>query len=423
MRDDTTQAARTDQVPVRFTNMQWYLSHAGNTVHLVAFLDRTVPRAEFAALVNSCFDHFPALGLGEDRAAERFTPPGDPRRADSVWQHRVVPALGHDPTGVLSPEGDLFDRSDRPAFRARCDTLADDSPGAPRTRLHFVASHSLVEGADLAAALRGRTDRRGRRPQAPNGLSRFAGAGLALAAPVLAVLHAGMAKTERRKPGDFHFACVEMDRADLAAAAERHGLSKRALLFAMALFTLAGPRPRRRALRVAYSKLPARQAHLEDDAWLSVRMQTMSARPGNDFDAFAQALATALKRQNETEVLSQFLANRVLRVHRRIASILPWVYRGPFFGFSPYDMVLSLVPPIAPGGAFSALGEARLFGGSYTGTVPSVVYLCDARRVTWTCWLERAQADRLDDLARLAEAEGIGCHVWRQEPPGTDARR
>lgn len=279
-------------------------------------------------------------------------------------------------------DADLFDHADRPTCRATCRTLATERGCGPATRLHFAASHSLVEGADLAAVLRGRMDRRVRRPKVPHTLSGFSRMGLALVAPVLAIVHALTAKAERRKPDDFHFASIEMDRADLVAAADRLKIGKRALLFALALFPLAGARPRKRAVQFVYSKLPARQYHLEDDDYLSVRMQFLAAQTSDDFVVFARQLAHALERQNETEVLTQFLSNRILSVHRRIAAVFPWLYRGAFFGFAPYDMVLSLVPPIAPAGPFSALAEARMFGRSYTGTAPSVIFLWDTRRIT-----------------------------------------
>lgn len=414
MQDLSSARPSSGPIPQRFTNMQWYLSHAGNTVQLVAFLDRHMPKDEFASLVRDCMAHFPELALSEDRKAERFAPAPLDAGEGRVWQHRIVPALNPDPTQAFTPSDDLFDRADRPAFRATCETLAPELNGTPRTRLHLRASHSLVEGADLAEVLRGRVNRRGRRPIVRDGLSRATRLGLNLAAPLLAMIHVAMAKFERRKPSDFGFVNVEMERTDIAAAARRLGISKRALLFAMALFTLAGPRPRKRALRFSYSKLPAQRYHLEDDAYLSVRIQSMAFKGAEDFATFARMLDRELQRQNETEVLTQFLANRVLGVQRRVSAVFPGLYKGAFFGFSPYDMVLSLVPPLAPAGPFAAFQGARMFGGSYTGTVPSVIYLWDARRVSWTGWLERDQADRLGELARLADTLGVRHQIWSQ---------
>ena len=402
------------EVPERFSNLQWYLSHAGNTVQMVAFLERQMTRADFVALVENCLSYLPELALGEDRSGERFFLPPKTCGEGEIWRYETVDELSPDPTDAFSPATDLFDRNDLPAFRATCQVVSDASDGAPATRLHFTASHSLVEGADLAAVLRGRLNRRGRRSVTGNGLSRATRFGLAVAAPFLACIHVAMAKAERRKPTDFGFACVEMERADIEDAARTLNISKRGLLFALALFTLAGPEPRRRAWRFAYSKLPARRILLEDDDYLSVRVQAMASKGSDSFADFARMLDRQLAIQNETEVLTHFLANRVLKVQRRVAAVFPGLYRGAFFGFSPYDMVLSLVPPIAPAGPFAVLAGARILGGSYTGTVPGVIYLCDAQRVSWTCWLERRQADRLQDLAQLADSLNIRHTIWAQ---------
>lgn len=422
MQDHSTAAPRPVRIPQRFTNMQWYLSHAGNTVQLVAFLDRHMPQDEFATLVKGCMEHFPALALSEDRKAERFAPAPPDAGEGKVWQYQIVQALSPDPTLAFTPSSDLFDRADRPAFRATCETLAPECGGTPRTRLHLRASHSLIEGADLAAVLRGRVNRRERRPISRNGLSLATRFGLNLTAPVLAMIQMAMARYEKRKPSDFGFVNAEMERADIVAAAKRLGVSKRGLLFAMALFTLAGPRPRKRALRFSYSKLPAQRIHLEDDAYLSVRIQFMAFKGPEDFATFARLLDRQLKLQNESEVLTQFLANRVLSVQRRVSAVFPGLYKGAFFGFAPYDMVLSLVPPLAPAGPFAAFRGARMFGGSYTGTVPAVIYLWDARRVSWTCWLERDQDDRLGNLAQLADMLAIRHKIWRQDSTDSQDR-
>lgn len=396
----------------RFSNMQWYLSHAGNTVQFVAFLERRMTRAEFATLVQDCLSHFPELALSEDRRTERFFLPSQNTDDEEFWYYQTVDSLGADPTCAFYSGHEVFDNPDLPAFRATCQVLSPDADGPVCTRLHLTASHSLVEGADLSAVLRGRKNRRGRQSVTRNGLPRATRFGLALVAPFLATIHVAMAKVEKRKPLDFGFVCAEMARTDLEAAAKRLNVSKRGLLFAMALFTLAGPKPRRRALRFAYSKLPARRIQLEDDDYLSVRMQFLAFKGSAQFPSFAQLLDGQLAIQNETEVLTQFLANRVLKVQRRLMAVFPRLYRGAFFGFAPYDMVLSLIPPIAPTGPFAALSEARMFGGSYTGTVPGVIYLCDPQRVTWTCWLERAQADRLQELGHLSDSLDIRHTIW-----------
>lgn len=404
-----------------FSNMQWYLSHAGNTVHLVAVVDRIVQQSEFTEMVRSCLQSYPDLGLSEDRLKEKFhlprsgaQPSLEMQDGQCVLNYQVDKGLHDDPSRFMHPAGHVFDNPDLPAFRANCWVSDVDQEDAGKSVIRISASHSLVEGADLATVVRGQTNRRGKRTEDPGKLSPLVRLGLGLAAPLLAMVHVTLAKRESRKPADFSFSCVELDRADVARVAAEYGISKRTLLFALSLFALSRPKKEGSAIRYAYSKLPKRRIRMEDDSFLSVRMQFMAFKATGGFADFAGRLDRELNRQNETEVLTQFLANRVLRVQRWIRRFAPALYRGPFFGYAPYDIVLSLVPPLKPSGQYDALAQARLFGGSYTGTVPNVIYLWGPRSVTMTCWLEQRHSDRLGKLAAVCDDLGIALTIWPQ---------
>jgi hypothetical protein len=389
----------------------------------VALLDETLDEPGFHALVRACLDAHPALRLIENRAAQRFEPAKGSDLVARLCHYETRATLTDDPAAYLGPRPDLFDDPTLPPFRAACHVAArparidpDSAARAPAAVLVFVASHSMLEGADLAAVLRGR-DRT--RPQiSPRKLRLAVRLGLAVVAPVLALVHAALAKRESRKPQDFAFATVELARADVARAAREMGLRKRSLLFALALYTIAGDKVGRRQSAV-YSTLPREHVRLEDDSVLSVRTHFLSFRAPRPLRDYARRLDRELTRQNETELVSQFLGNRLLSLHRRLILWLPALYRGAFFGFAPNDMVLSLVTPVLPGPPFDALAQARLFGATYSGTVPSVIYLWTARSVTMGCWLEKS---RHGDLARLVEScAELGIAVRVSTRPAGDA--
>lgn len=396
---------------MRYTNMQWYLSHAGNTVHLVAlFPDRLAPEAA-RALLAEAFRLLPSMAQADLPAQDRTAPASigahdNPRTVEAVLETAQADSLPDNPTAYFAPAPDLFDNPALPALRARLVSLAPGCRGDVGSVLCIAVSHALVEGADLSALMRG--SRRERPGTIASALGPLAKLGLALGAPVLMAVHLLMARREKRRREGFGFAVVELDASALRTAARGLGMRRRSLLFGYVLHALAaGPAGRRPS--VSYSHMPPNLLQMEDDSRLSVRVNFLPLKHEATPQALARQIEQKLRRQNENTVLNQFLNNRILGWHRRVIRWFPGLYRGAIFGYAPYDMVLSLVHPLRPSNSFAAFGRARLFGGSMTGTAPSCIMVQANGRVALGMWIEHGRMARLAALCESFRALGIEC--------------
>lgn len=404
--------------------MQWYLSHAGNTVHLVALFPHVLSEAEARAMLAETFRAVPGLDQAdlptEDRIAPTgFAEAGPDTAAEAVLTIREMTELPDNPAHYLAPEPGLFDDPALPALRACLYRPGADAPppiGAVASVLTIAVSHALVEGADLSASMRGRHDRRARRNAIARPFGPLARVGITLGAPVLAGIHWLLSRRERRRPADFGFAVVELDALALRAAARDLGLRRRSLLFGLVLHALTqGPQGRR--LSMSYSHMPPGKVLLEDDSQLSVRVNFLQPRWQTRPQDLARHIEDLLARQNEDEVLTQFLNNRVLGWHRRARRWFPRAYKGAFFGFAPYELVLSLVHPLRPGGVFAPFRKARLIGGSFTGTAPSCIMVQANGRVSLCLWIEKTRMARLERLCASLRDLGIEARGWTPQGP------
>lgn len=402
---------------MEYSNMQWYLSNARNTVHLLALFPDRLDKAQMLAMLARTLRALPAL-MQSDLPTQGAIRPSviaaqDPEAvAEAVLTCHEMAEQGVDPSRYLEPAPELFDDPALPALRARLITLAPDEKGSIGSVLSIAVSHALIEGADLSTLMRDGRSRSQRSVDPRFGV--FSRLGLALGSPMLATLQLFLSHREKRRRGSFGFAVVELDAAALRHAARRLGLRRRSLLFGSVLHALTdGPAGRR--LGVSYSHLPPYRLTLEDDSQLSVRVNFLSLKREDTVEAFAGHIEEQLRRRDESAVLTQFLANRVLGWHRRAIRLFPGLYRGAFFGFAPYEMVLSLVHPLRPTGAFAAFRQARIIGGSMTGTAPSCIMMQANGRVGMCLWIEHDRMARLSTLRDNLLALGIDCTAFTRD--------
>jgi hypothetical protein len=98
--------------------------------------------------------------------------------------------------------------------------------------------------------------------------------------------------------------------------------------------------------------------------------------------------------------------NTIFGMHRRIERLFPFLYGRRFFGFVPYDFVLSLVPPHLSGGMFGDLELNAVYCGSHTPGVNCCVIVPQADRVTLNVYGPEPLLDRAAGIAKLlAELE------------------
>lgn len=390
-----------------FSNIQWYLAHARNTVHCVARTPHAVTAEEFAGIVRKVAAAAPQLLWQERLDPDRHVPaaPDDP---GTLAEHREVPDLDGALPALLGDLETDFPGRDGPAFRARCLTAPGPDAQGFRSALAFESTHAIMEGGDIADILRGRGTERAGRTEVPGHLPARTRAFVAAAAPVLAPLHLLASVLERKKSADFGFAVMRLDRAGLRAAAARHGVSQQALLFALTLWALGDRVQHGRRVLMAFTTLPARRVRIASDDYLNVHIHEERLRHrGEGFDDYLATVADAIAASKAMPLATNALFSRILDVHRWLRPRLPGLYRHGFFGYVPQDIILSLMPPLGAARGFPALEGAEISAGSMTGTGPSAVFATGPAAVTLTLWAEPAMRARMPALAALAGAEGI----------------
>jgi len=394
-----------------FTHMQWYLAHARNTVHYAAFSPYAMSKSDFRKFVGEFVSRAPQLMLGENLDDDCHHPIAD-ARLDDLCEYQNHEVLDVKLTDWLQPRPNTYAGTNKPAFRAWCVSSKKPDARGMQSFIHMQSSHALMEGSDLSYILREKPVANHAKPTVDVELNFRSRISMALLAPILAITHLVMSKFEKKRVGDFRFHSLAANSRSLARCARRMKISRRALLFALVLFAvIRGEGPVKRQL-FGYSTLPHTKIRLEDDAYLNLRMQLLPFRGPKNFEAFAQALHEALGKQNESEIFTQFLYNRILAIQRRVHQLIPWLYKGSFFGFAPYDIVLSLLPPVRPAKAFSAISDTPVFGGSFTGTVANCIYLAGRRETTLNFWVNEPLLSNMPTLSSLMDECGIEYVEW-----------
>jgi len=225
---------------------------------------------------------------------------------------------------------------------------------------------------------------------------------------ILVLVHA-VARCEGRGRGRFGLGVEVLDRAALRVAAKRSGLPQRDLAFPR------GTHHRRAMgqmkILAAYTQLPAARGHLCDDEFMNVRVDEVRAPIAETPEAYAAGLADALKRRGETPIFVQVWQRRLCQINRFLQERMPWVLPRALFGFAPYDVGLSFLPPHDPAKRFSVLKGAQVFAGSDTGTAESCIFAAGADEVAVTFWAADALDQHLAGTLETAETFGVRAEI------------
>jgi len=388
-----------------FSNHRWFLANSRLNVHFIAGFAEALTEAAFQDISRRVLAAAPDLLQYESLETQSLRPAtADP---DALARFERVTGAAPDVADLRREMGRPFADTGEPTFWSRC--IVADAPNAEgfRSLISFETSHAISEGGDLVACLRDRRPDAFPQPPMARPLSlrqRFA---VALIAPATAVLHLSMSKLDRRARHPFGDGELALDRGTLRAAARRIGVSQKALLFALVLFGLRRPARRHRPYWVAFAYLPKEKAPGADDDRLAVRLLETFLRITGSFPAFARDIEARLAEVNQESPVKMALADRTHAINRFIWRRVPALYRRGFFGYAPYDFLLSMLPPVRPTRGMALFRRARLYAGSGPAASRACIFLPGPAAITLNIHAEAPTLARLGDLAALAEAEGI----------------
>ncbi|MHA1560129.1 MAG: hypothetical protein ACTSWI_05595, partial [Alphaproteobacteria bacterium] len=326
MSDKPGLAERADATRIHpFTNFQWYLTAARNSVYFAAFSREQISPDEFRVFVGQLLALAPQLNWRNDDHGQRHIDLS-PVTPDDVGSYQEVESFDGFPDRVLGPNADVFADPALPSFRAECYALrTGETIESNRSFVVMRASHALMEGVDSARVLRGLPAGHPapeRPPKAP--LARAVAMALGL---VFVPLNYAITAALDRGRKDWAIGTVTLSRADLKRAATELGIQQRSLIYGLIMCGFYDPAGRTTKNRtIGYSNLPPRRAN-GDDAYVRLQMRTTRMRHCQSFSEYVQQLDRQLASAGRGTSWIQLQNDAFFGIHRRIARLLPFLYR------------------------------------------------------------------------------------------------
>lgn len=390
------------QTPDRpFSGIQFYMANTGMTVHVLLDQVAPMPRSSLNEVIARVLAQAPQLAWRERPSAGGYVTRVETPDPASVLVDLSANAGVSLPAALDAALRAPLTEGDKPSFQVLWQPGGDD--GVPPL-LCFHTTHGILEGADVAGILRGRSSEREKRDTDDLALPAGKRFWASVLVPFVWVLHLLIARFETRDSADFGYRRLTMDRPSVKAAAERLGISQRALLFALVSETYRRVRKPGKPLSVIYSTLPTKRARLVDDEYMNVRTDEVQLKPRATLVEYAGHVDQVLKARGPNPLFLATLQRKLLRLHRWVHARAPWIFPRKFFGFSPQDLILSMIPPVNPARFDRHLAGATLYAGSNTGTASNCIFVPSDRAVGLTFYTD-IPADVLAETLRGLCAE------------------
>ncbi len=386
------------------SDFQWYLWVAGINAHFYGLSTRQLTRSQFDELIEHVLAAIPDLRLAADMKRQVHNTRGVPENSrDRMFEE--LERFDMDLSQWLQARDGFFEGTARPAFLARCLSAREAGADGVRSIFYLQTCHAHMEGLDVSRLVRGvgagsRVQKRVRQrlPLAQRVLYSV----LACLIGPLAILGANILPARNAKR---RFWSMRLCKRDVHRLAHEVGVGQRALCFALVLRGLHG---RRRRHNFIYTALPAIKYLADDDPRIAVHGRSARVRSDVDFCDFARRLEREMRRADARTLQMHYVAIRTFRVFRLVGRYLPCLFRRRFKRFLPFDMVLSMLPPVLPSGRFSELIDGPVYGGVATHGSDNCVLSPGREVIAVNLWLDERSASRLPQLLALAKDIGIG---------------
>jgi hypothetical protein len=332
-----------------FTDFQWFLYEARDTVFFTAFSRNTFDKEVLANIVAQMTALAPQLTHGFVGAR-----PGEPfpqHLLDAITKVTMVDDFEGYPDKVLGRSVDIFGQDDLPLFRVEAVVRRGGPDELGRASLVQVrASHALLEGSDSALLTRSSSAAHGVMSDKRNKvgvLSRVKGF---LRAQMFTWMYIIMGNllAAKEKPGGFKTLAIKRHR--LRQLANRLGVRQRSLYFALVTHALNGDGPDRhlskKVIGAAYTMLDGKRNDADDD-FFRVRALMAKFRVSDDFVEYVRAVDETVEKIEQKDITQfQVMMNTVFKTLRGLNRLWKGLPGKRFWRFNgSVSVVLTLVPP------------------------------------------------------------------------------
>lgn len=339
----------TDQPQALFTDFQWFLYQARDTVFYTAASTIAYDQDRLTNVVAEMVILAPQLTHGFVGAA-----PGQPfpkHVLDAITSVEYVDEFDGYPDKWISKSTDIFERDDLPLFRVMAAVRRSGPDALGRASMIQVrSSHALLEGSDSALLTRSQSAAHGIMSDKTNKIGRWVRLKGWLRAQMMTWMYMGIATILAPEEKPWGFTTMAVKRHRLRVLANRLGVRQRSLMFALTTHALNGDGPDkhmdRHVIGAAYTMLDGKR-HDADDDFFRVRALEAKFRVADDFIEYVRAVDDTVGRIEQKDITKfQVMMNAVFRTLRRLNRAFPALPPKRFWRYSgPIDIVLTLVPP------------------------------------------------------------------------------
>jgi hypothetical protein len=390
-----------------FTDFQWFLYEARDTVFYTAFSTIAFTKDDLANIVAQMTSLAPQLTHGFVGAR-----PGEPfpkHLLDAITRITVVDEFDGYPDKMLGRSIDIFEREDLPLFRVEAVVRRGGPDAQGRASLVQVrASHALLEGSDSALLTRSSSAAHGLMSDKANKVGIFARLKGFVRAQMFTWMYIIMgnllAATE--KPGGFRTLAIKRHR--LRKLANRIGVRQRSLYFALVTHALNGEGPDRhlskKVIGTAYTMLDGKRNDADDD-FFRVRALMAKFRVSDDFIEYVRAVDDTVDKIEQKDITQfQVMMNTVFKTLRGLNSIWKGLPGKRFWRFNGgVSVVLTLVPPHRAYGPLTNGIIEPIYCGAWH-PAANICTFCPGREyITFNFTMENRLLANVDAIERLLE--------------------
>jgi hypothetical protein len=346
---DLALAAVSKNPQALFTDFQWFLYEAKDTVFFTAFSKTSFDKDGLSNLIADMVNLAPQLTHGFVGAR-----PGQPfpkHLLDAITSIETVDEFDGYPDKWLSKSPDIFERDDLPLFRVSVVTRRGGPDAEGRASLIQVrSSHALLEGSDSALLTRSQSAGHGIMSDKNNKVSlasRLKGKMRGWMMTWTYIILGNLLAPEDKPWG---FKTLAIKRHRLRLLANRLGVRQRSLMFALVTHALNGDGAERhmskKVIGAAYTMIDGKRNDADDD-FFRVRALQAKFTVHDDFVEFVRSVDDTVDKIEQEDITKfQVMMNamfKTLRGLNNFSKLLPgkrfWRFNGGI------HVVLTLVPP------------------------------------------------------------------------------
>ena len=404
---DLALAAVSQHPQALFTDFQWFLYEARDTVFFTAFSRLSFDREALVKLVADMVALAPQLthGFVGARPGQPF-----PRHVlDAITSVEEVDEFDGYPDRWLGKSGDIFDRDDLPLFRVAVIVRRGGPDAEGRAAMLQVrSSHAVLEGSDSALLTRSASAGHGIMSDKSNKVGLLARIQGKLKAWGMTFTYITLANLLAPPEKPWGFKTLALKRHRLRLLANRLGVRQRSLMFALVTHALNGDGPEKhmskRVIGAAYTMLDGKR-HDADDDFFRVRALEARFRVLEDFVEYVRVVDSTVDQIEQKDITKfQVMMNamfKTLRSLNRVASFLPgrrfWRFNGGL------HIVLTLVPPHRTYGPMTTGLMEPIYCGAWH-PAANICTFCPGREyVTLNFSMETRHIDNVGKIEALLE--------------------